>query len=152
MLSFDPAQDMVQLYGGLAEHVYQENPDISAFVKRGGRLLLWHGFNDPGPSPLSTIDYFEAVRDKVPAAKEAVRLFLAPGVFHCRGGPGPDQFDALTALEQWVEKGIAPASMIATKSDGSMSRPLCPYPQLPRYKGGDPNRASSFECAIGSRE
>ncbi len=153
VLSFDPSRDMVELYGGLAEHVYQESPDISAFVTRGGKLLLWHGFNDPGPSPLSTIEYFDAVREKVPAAKDSVRLFLAPGVFHCRGGTGPDQFDALTALEQWVEKGAAPASMIATKSDGSMSRPLCPYPQLPRYKGtGDPNRATSFECAAGREQ
>jgi len=84
----------------------------------------------------------------VPAAKSGVRLFLAPGVFHCGGGPGPDRFDALTAIEDWVERGTPPASMIATKANEKLSRPLCPYPQLARYKGaGDPNDAASFQCS-----
>jgi feruloyl esterase len=110
--------------------------------------LLWHGFNDPGPSPLSTIAYYEAALETAPAARDSVRLFLAPGVLHCGGGPGPDQFDALTALEQWVERGVAPTTMLATKQGSPLSRPLCVYPELPRYKGtGDPNAASSFECA-----
>jgi feruloyl esterase len=69
-------------------------------------------------------------------------------VLHCGGGAGPDRFDALAALENWVERGVAPASMIATKQDSPASRPLCPYPQLPRYTGaGDPNDAASFVCA-----
>jgi feruloyl esterase len=149
IMKFDPERDMAALNRGLAaEHVHQQNPDISAFVERGGKLLLWHGFNDPGPSPLSTIEYFDAVKATVPAATDAVRLFLAPGVLHCRGGAGPDRFDALTALENWVEKGTAPASMLATKANSPLSRPLCPYPQLPRYKGsGDTNDASSFVCS-----
>src|SRR4029079_3664123 len=106
---------------GLAAEVHQQNPDISAFIGRGGKLLLWHGFHDPGPSPLSTIDYFERVREKVPAAKDSMRLFLAPGVLHCGGGPGPDRFDALTAIERWVEQGTAPASIPANKSKHTMS-------------------------------
>ena len=69
-------------------------------------------------------------------------------MLHCGGGPGPDRFDALTALENWVERGVAPTTMIATKQGSPLSRPLCAYPQLPRYKGaGDPNDAASFECA-----
>jgi len=148
IMSFDPERDMAALESGLAAHVHQQNPDISTFIGRGGKLLLWHGFNDPGPSPLSTIKYFEAVRDKVPAARESVRLFLAPGVLHCGGGAGPDRFDALTAMERWVEQGTPPASMIATKANQPLSRPLCPYPQLARYQGaGDPNDAASFTCA-----
>jgi feruloyl esterase len=149
ILSFDPERDMAALAGGLAgEHVHQQNADISTFVGRGGKLLLWHGFNDPGPSPLSSIDYYEKVLDAVPAARDSVRLFLAPGVLHCRGGAGPDRFDALTAIENWVEQGTPPASMTATKADRSMSRPLCPYPQQARYRGtGDPNEASSFQCS-----
>ena len=107
IMRFDPERDMAALGSGLAAHVHQQNPDISAFVGRGGKLLLWHGFNDPGPSPLSTIAYFDAVREKVPAAKDSVRLFLAPGVLHCGGGAGPDRFDSLTAMEQWVEHGYA---------------------------------------------
>jgi feruloyl esterase len=149
ILSFDPERDMAALDGGIAAaHVHQQNADISPFVSRGGKLLLWHGFNDPGPSPLSSIEYFENVLRRVPAAQDSVRLFLAPGVLHCRGGAGPDQFDALTALEQWVEHGVAPATLIATKANEPLSRPLCPYPALPRYQGaGDPNDAANFECA-----
>jgi feruloyl esterase len=149
IMTFDPERDMAALEGGLAgAHVHQRNADIGAFVKRGGKLLLWHGFNDPGPSPLSSIEYFEAVTTAVPAAKDSARLFLLPGVLHCRGGAGPDRFDALTAMENWVERGTPPATMIATKAGSPLSRPLCPYPQLPRYSGsGDPNDAASFRCA-----
>jgi feruloyl esterase len=147
-MTFDPERDFAVLDGGVAAEVHQQNPNIAPFVERGGKLLLWHGFNDPGPSPLSTIEYYEAVLDAVPAARDNVRLFLAPGVLHCGGGAGPDRFDALTALENWVEHGIAPQSLLATKQDSPLSRPLCPYPALPRYKGaGDPNDARSFECA-----
>jgi feruloyl esterase len=88
------------------------------------------------------------VLNKVPAARESVRLFLAPGVLHCGGGPGPDRFDTLTALENWVERGAPPRSMIATKANEQLSRPLCPYPQLARYKGtGNPNDAGNFQCS-----
>jgi len=148
-MTFDPERDFAVLDGGIAAaEVHQQNPNIAPFVQRGGKLLLWHGFNDPGPSPLSTIEYYDAVLDAVPAARDNVRLFLAPGVLHCGGGPGPDRFDALTALENWVERGVAPQSLLATKQDSPLSRPLCPYPALPRYKGaGDPNDAASFECA-----
>ena len=151
VMTFDPERDIPALRSGLAQHVFQEEADISAFLGRGGKLLLWHGFNDPGPSPLSTIEYFEAVQSRVPAAKDGVQLFLAPGVLHCGGGAGPDRFDTLTALEQWVEQGTPPASMLATTADGRVSRPLCPYPQLARYKGRGPtNDAASFECASGT--
>jgi feruloyl esterase len=148
IMTFDPDRDMAALSSGIAAEVHQQNPDISKFVARGGKLLLWHGFNDPGPSPLSTIAYMDAVKEKVPAAKDSMRLFLAPGVLHCRGGAGPDVFDTLAAMEQWIEKGIPPASMIATKANAPISRPLCPYPQVARYKGsGDTNKAENFACA-----
>jgi len=149
-MTFDPDRDWHVLDGGIAAaEVHQQSFNIEPFVQRGGKLLLWHGFNDPGPSPLSTIAYYDAVRAAVPAASDNVRLFLAPGMLHCGGGPGPDRFDALTALENWVERGVAPTSMIATKQGSPLSRPICAYPELPRYKGaGDPNDAASFECAV----
>jgi feruloyl esterase len=149
IMTFDPDHDMAALDGGIAAaHVHQQNADISAFVDRGGKLLLWHGFNDPGPSALSSIAYFEAVLDQVPDATDSVRLFLAPGVLHCSGGRGPDRFDALTAIEMWVEQATPPASLLATNADGTLSRPLCPYPQFARYRGsGDPNDASNFICS-----
>jgi feruloyl esterase len=148
-MTFDPERDFRVLDGGIAAaEVHQQDPNIAPFIASGGKLLLWHGFNDPGPSPLSTIAYYEAALEAVPAARDGVRLFLAPGVLHCGGGPGPDRFDALTALETWVERGVAPTTMIATKQGSPLSRPLCAYPELPRYKGaGDPNDAASFECA-----
>ena len=153
IMSFDPERDMAHLNGGIAAaEVHQQDPEIAPFVDRGGKLLLWHGFNDPGPSPLSTIDYFEAVMHTVPEAKNSVRLFLAPGVLHCGGGAGPDKFDALTAMERWVEHGVAPDSLIATKADSPVSRPLCPYPKLPHYQAGDPNDAASFTCAVPTRD
>jgi len=149
VMSFDPDRDMKTLASGLAAEVHQQNADISAFVGRGGKLLLWHGFNDPGPSPLSTIEYFDRVREKVPAAKDSMRLFLAPGVLHCGGGAGPDRFDTLTAMERWVEQGTPPASMVATKANSPISRPLCPYPQVAKYKGtGDTNDAANFACSV----
>jgi feruloyl esterase len=147
IMTFDPDRDMPALSSGIATEVHQQNPNIAPFIDRGGKLLLWHGFNDPGPSPLSSIDYFEKVEKAVPSAKENVRLFLAPGVLHCGGGPGPDRFDLLTALEQWVEHDTAPASITATKANSPLSRPLCPYPQVAVYNGsGDTNDATSFRC------
>jgi feruloyl esterase len=147
-MTFDAERDWRVLDGGIAAEVHQQNPNIAPFVARGGKLLLWHGFNDPGPSPLSTVAYYEAVLGAVPNARDSLRLFLAPGVLHCAGGAGPDRFDALTALENWVERGIAPRTMIATKQDSPLERPLCAYPALPRYRGtGDTNDAASFECA-----
>jgi len=150
LFTFDPERDMAALDGGIAAaHVHQQNPDIAAFVARGGKLLLWHGFNDPGPSPLSTIAYFDAVNAKVPAAKDSMRLFLAPGVLHCGGGAGPDQIDTLTALERWVEHGTPPERIVAKKANSPLTRPLCAYPRLAKYKGaGDTNDPASFDCAV----
>lgn len=127
------------------------DPDLAAFVGRGGKLLLWHGADDPGPSAAATIDYYnDVVRTngpKVSSLASSVRLFIAPGVFHCRRGPGPDRFDMLGALERWVEQGIVPESILATREDSKLSRPICPYPAMPHYVGsGDPNAASSFRC------
>jgi feruloyl esterase len=130
------------------------NPEISAFTKRGGKLLLWHGFNDPGPSPLSTVDYYKKVEEFLGAkSRNSVRLFMVPGMYHCRGGPGPTQFDAIAALEAWVEKGVAPQSIPAANKERGISRPLCPYPQVARYKGtGDPNDKANFSCVPAGAE
>jgi feruloyl esterase len=111
---------------------------------------VWHGFDDPGPSALGTIDYHERAREttgpKAPALDAGLRLFLLSGVYHCRSGPGAD-VDSLAALDRWVESGHAPDEVIATREDGKLSRPLYRYPTLRRYKGsGDPAAASSFEC------
>jgi feruloyl esterase len=150
--SFEPDRDYRRARDSAFARLYEAaDPDISAFIERGGKLLLWHGWDDAGPSPFVTIDYFERMRQvtapKVDSFDESVRFFLAPGVYHCKGGPGADQFDLLGTIDAWVDKGTAPESMLATRADGSLSRPLCRYPALPRYKGkGKAAEASSFTC------
>jgi feruloyl esterase len=81
-------------------------------------------------------------------AADGVQMYVAPGVYHCRGGPGADQFDLVTAIEDWVEKGRKPAVLTARNARRGIERPLCPVPALPHYKGGDAALASSFECRV----
>lgn len=150
--SFDAERDLARMRSSEMAGQYEaQNPDITPFVAHGGKLLLWHGFDDPGPSPLGTIEYYENVRavtgPKTPGVDSSVRLYLLSGVYHCAGGPGADGFESLAALDRWVESGQSPNDLIATRQDGKLSRPLCAYPTLPRYKGnGNPADADSFEC------
>ena len=136
-----------------------DNPDLSKFRERGGKLLMYHGWADPLVTPQKTVDYYEAVETKMggrAATQDFLRLFMIPGFDHCglQAGPGIDQhgLDPLTALETWVEKGEAPQSLLATKRDKDgktlWTRPLCPYPQRATYNGsGDRSDAASFACA-----
>jgi feruloyl esterase len=127
-------------------------PDLQSFMKGGGKLILWHGWTDGVVSARSTIEYFEAVSNVVgtEATRENMRLFMVPGVNHCGGGDGTFSFDAVAALEQWVEQGRAPEHIIASRplKGGSVrTRPLCPHPKVARYKGqGDTDDAVNFEC------
>ena len=127
--------------------------DLTPFKTRGGKLISYTGWMDPVVPPQDTVAYYEGVTKTMggPAAtRDFYRLFMAPGMGHCAGGPGPNQFDALGALEQWVEKGLAPATMVATHSTSGKvdrTRPLCPYPQVARYKGmGSIDEAANFSC------
>jgi hypothetical protein len=149
-----------------AEALNSTDPDLSRFNARGGKLILYHGWNDPAISPLNTIAFYGQVQQKLGADKAAgfVRLYMVPGMDHCYEGPGPSAFGQLgipssvkpafqifTALEAWVENGTAPAEVIATKYDAAhkaeMTRPLCPYPQVEIYNGsGDSKDAASFAC------
>ncbi len=125
--------------------------DLSAFKASGGKILFYHGWNDPGPSPINTIDYYNGVLATMgPEQSDWMRLFLVPGMGHCAGGIGPDQANYLGAIEDWVENGAAPERIIASRTrDGEtdMTRPLCPYPKVAVWDGeGDPEEAASFSC------
>ena len=140
--------------------------NLKPFEARGGKLILYHGWDDPAIPALNTINYYESVIKRMGRrdADSFVRLYMAPGVQHCGGGPGPDSFgnvggpgdpehDMNAALVHWVDKGEAPSVIIASKYVGGdhqhavMTRPLCPYPQSARYKGsGDTNDAANFAC------
>ena len=131
------------------------NPDLSAFKQHGGKLLMYHGWSDGNFSALTTINYYKSVLDKMGSGSQTaewLRLFLVPGMGHCGGGEGPNTFDGITALEQWVEKGKAPDQIIASRmADGKVirSRPLCPYPQVAQYKGsGSSDDAANFVCKL----
>ncbi len=145
------------------------DPDLRPFGRRGGKLILYHGWSDPPISPLNTIDYYQKVVARAGArvADGFVRLFMAPGMLHCSGGEGPGNFqgdsalapdadhDIDLALERWVEEGVAPARIIAARykaggdprSGAVRTRPLCPYPQVARWSGtGSTDEASNFAC------
>jgi hypothetical protein len=144
-------------------------PDLKPFQARGGKMILYHGWNDPAIPALNTINYFESVIGKMGQENVGsfLRLYMAPGVQHCGDGPGPDSFgqvgdwtqadpqhSAYASLQEWVEKGVAPAEIIATKYASNdphhrvqMTRPLCAYPLTAKYKGaGDTNDAANFAC------
>ena len=140
------------------------DPNLRAFRAHGGKLIQYHGWNDPLITPLNSIHYYESVvafetrggRDKASGAADVqqfYRLFMVPGMAHCGGGNGPNVFDVEAALEGWVEHGVAPDSVIAAHPGGGPNgvpdrrRPLCPYPRVAVYKGdGDSNDAASFSC------
>jgi len=136
------------------------DPDLRDFKSHGGKLVIYHGWSDPGVMPQRTVDFYQEMIDFATKAhggdgraytSEYARLFMMPGMGHCRGGNGPDQADWMGVISGWVEKGKAPESITARKmQDGKVvtTRPLCAYPQAARYKGkGDPNDAANFECA-----
>ena len=129
------------------------NPDMRAFFAHGGKLLLYHGWSDPNVPAPNTIKYYDSVVDTLggPAkASASVRLFLAPGMGHCGGGEGPNVFDKIGPLERWVEQGRAPEQLTASHLTGGKvdrTRPLCPYPQVAKYKGtGSIDDAANFVC------
>jgi len=162
--TFDFDKDLAFALDKVGSAVDSDNPDLRPLRNAGAKLIVYHGWSDPDISPLGSINYFNDVvnviaNDSQDASKDSAlsstqdffRLFMVPGMGHCRGGPGPDQFDALAALENWVENDIAPEAIIASKivqGKTVTSRPLCVYPKVATYRGsGSTNSAKNFSCA-----
>ncbi len=146
----------------LASVLNSVDPDLERFRGRGGKLIQYHGFSDPEVPPLTSINYFESVANFTGGSlgqtrqqtQDFYRLFMVPGMNHCKGGPGANVFDMLTPLVQWVEQDTAPNEILATHYLNNMpdqgvafTRPLCSYPREAVYKGaGNPNDAANFDC------
>lgn len=127
------------------------DPNLTRFKQRSGKLLMYFGWADPALNAQMGVDYYESVLQKMGAdTKSFFRLFMVPGMFHCGGGVGCSSFDKLTPLMQWVEQGTAPDSLLASRIvEGKTvrTRPLCPYPQVAKYKGsGSIDDAANFVC------
>src|SRR4029450_5885836 len=135
--------------------MHAANPDLSAFKARGGKLLRYHGWDDGGPGGGTsrrgtTHSHQSGLKKKGLTQDDWLRLCMAPGMAHCGGGPGPNQFNALAALERWREANVAPDILLAVRvlnNRVDMTRPLCPYPQVAVYRGsGSSNDAANFAC------
>jgi feruloyl esterase len=170
--AFDLDRDLPVARERTARVLDATDPDLGPFRRRGGKLILFHGWNDAAIPAGLTIDYVDAVRARLGAetTDSFLRFYLVPGQQHCGGGPGASDcgglnaatgdplHDLSTALERWVEEGAAPATMIAVKPvDGAspaaaatrMTRPLCPYPKAAAFKGaGSPDDPSSYRCEV----
>jgi Tannase and feruloyl esterase len=145
---FDRDVGLLDRWGKIAN---ANDPDLAKFRARGGKLVMTYGWADSILQPLMGVNYYErAVAKNGPKTTDFFRLFMVPGMAHCAGGVGPDQNDAVTAVVDWVEKGTAPDSIVASKIvDGHVvrSRPLCPYPEVARYRGaGSIDDAANFRC------
>jgi feruloyl esterase len=151
LFDFDFDTDVAKL-APMAQKYNATSPNLGGFEANGGKLMIYHGYADQLITPFGTIAYYESLVDKtgdLTSTQEFARLFMLPGMAHCGGGPGPSVVDFLTALEDWVERGIAPDQVVASRiaADGTVdrTRPVFAYPTVARYDGsGSTDDASNF--------
>ncbi len=150
----DPSFDFLKMDLGVkydrdrqktAEVMDAVNPDLSPFKKHGGKLIQYHGWNDPAIPPLGSVRYFGEVNHKMGQTADFYRLYMIPGMLHCQGGAGPGTVDWLAILDRWVEEKAAPHEVTATGAGGS-SQLLCPYPGVAK-KSGD-----SWACSVAKKK
>lgn len=136
------------------------DPNLTPFIKRGGKLYIYHGWEDSAIPAAATLDYYAAVRKRTGrAAADGVRLFMAPGMSHCGMGPGPNVLDQIGDIDRWVSSGKAPDQVLASLPDNPLAafkgdktktlraRPLCAFPMTAHYKGsGSTDEAANFSC------
>jgi feruloyl esterase len=164
--TFDLVRDAARA-NAINKGIDELDPRLAAFAKHGGKLLIYHGWADEQVAPGSSIEFYKTVLNVSSKAgppvvpkvgrgaagpPDWIRLFMIPGMGHCQGGEGPDTFDKLSVIEQWVEEGKAPDRIIAAHRTGDQvdrTRPLCPYPQVARYIGvGSVDDAANFTCKL----
>ena len=158
--TFDFDDDLDFALDKVGAQLDSANPDLNRFRDRGSKLIVYHGWSDPDISPLGSINYYEDVLSYYGAdtnrsqtlsdTQEFFRLFMVPGLGHCRGGPGYNYLDPLSALETWVETDIPPQQILGSRVENGTTvrtRPLCPYPEVAKWnETGNPNDAGSFTC------
>jgi feruloyl esterase len=152
--SFNPATDVEKALKADPEGILKsDNSNLKPFFDRGGKLLLWQGFQDPQVTSWNAIRYHQAVLDKVGknAEGKSIELFMQPGVLHCNGGPGPDTWDKAAVLDAWVTSGKAPERISAThvtEGKTDRTRPLCVFPKVAKWNGtGSTDDATNFSCS-----
>lgn len=147
-LNFNFERDPARMQAFHRVYDTADDVQLQGFRRRHGKLLMLHGMADPIFSAFELMDYQKRLNATHSDAASFARSFLVPGMTHCSGGPATDDFDGLTAIVRWVEEGQAPDRIEARGSAAlpGVSQPLCPYPKIARYVGGDEKSAASFEC------
>ena len=156
-MDIDSAVALADKKFGFINHT---SPDLDAFMQRGGKVIMYHGWDDPSITAMNSVEYYDSVVKRIQEKRNLksnkaaltetqkfARLFLVPGMQHCGGGAGADTFDAVGVLDQWVDHRVAPDKIIASRAEPAFTRPLCAYPQEARYNGsGDRTDASNWKC------
>jgi feruloyl esterase len=155
-LTFNSDTDVPRAEQTISGLMNSVDPNLKPLFTRGGKLLQYHGWADPGIPPQSSVNYYKSVLDRLGGkakVDDSYRLFMVPGMGHCGGGDGTSTFDMVSALDQWVVQGNAPEQIPASKVVNGATvrtRPLCPYPQVATYKGsGSTDDAANFSCKAG---